>query len=118
MLSKKYSLLISGLIFLLIIMGGCSSNSDEAGSEANNDKITLKLATWHPNESDATKEYLKPYMEKVTSETDGRVQFKFYPAEQLGKAADALSLVKSGVADITHFSPSFTPSEMALSSTI
>ena len=57
-------------------------------------------------------------MEKVTSLTDGRVQFKFYPGEQLGKGADSLSLVATGVADISLFSPNYTPSEMPIGSAL
>ena len=103
---------------LLLIMAGCGSKSKEVGGEASEDTITLKLATWHSAESTTTKEYLKPFMEKVTSLTDGRVQFDFYPGEQLGKAADSLNLVASGVADISHFAPVYTPSETAIGATI
>ncbi|SDL96246.1 TRAP transporter substrate-binding protein [Bacillus sp. OK048] len=118
MLSKKYSILLSCLMVLLLIMAGCGSNSKEAGGEAREDVITLKFATWHSAESTTTKEYLKPFMEKVTSLTDGRVQFDFYPGEQLGKAADSVNLVASGVADISHFAPAYTPSETALGAVI
>ena len=107
---KKYSILLSCLMVLILIMAGCGSNSKEAGGEvskASGDTITLKFATWHSAESVTTKNYLEPFMEKVTSLTDGQVQFEFYPAEQLGKAADSLSLAASGVADISHFCTCF-----------
>lgn len=126
MLSKKYSLLISCLMVLLLIMVGCGSNTEDVSSEVNEndgnqnseDPITLKLATWHSTESHTTKEYLEPFMERVTNLTDGQVQFEFYPGEQLGKASDTLRLVESGVTDIAHFSASFATSKMSLSAII
>ncbi|MDR7076138.1 TRAP-type C4-dicarboxylate transport system substrate-binding protein [Neobacillus niacini] len=116
MLTKKYSILIGCLMVLLLIAAGCSSSAEDAGSEA--DSITLKLATWEPANSMHVKEFLEPFMEEVTSLTDGRVQFKFYPAEQLGSAADSLSNVAKGVVDISHFTPNYTPSEMPIGSSM
>ncbi len=116
MLSKKYSILISCFMVLLLIMAGCGSNSKDAGSEVNEseDTITLKVATWYTQESYYTTEFFNPFMEKITSLTDGRVQFEYYPGEQLGKAGDSLSMVAKGVVDIAHFSPNYTPSEMPI----
>ncbi|MDR7076139.1 TRAP-type C4-dicarboxylate transport system substrate-binding protein [Neobacillus niacini] len=117
MLSKKYSILIGCLMVLLLIAAGCASK--DAGSDGNQnnteeskDPITLKLATWNSAQSYFVTEYLEPFMEEVTSSTDGRVQFKFYPAEQLGSAKDSLSMVAKGVVDISHFAPNYSPSEM------
>ena len=78
-------------------------------------EFTLKLATFTPAKSFWTTNYLDPFMERVVNLTDGRVQFQYYPAEQIGKAADSLETVSYGVADISLFVPNYTPSEMPLS---
>ncbi|SDL95483.1 TRAP-type C4-dicarboxylate transport system, substrate-binding protein [Bacillus sp. OK048] len=57
-------------------------------------------------------------MEKVTSLTDGQVQFEYFPGEQLGKSADTVSIAANGIADISVFAPVFTPSEMPIGATL
>ncbi|MDR7076143.1 TRAP-type C4-dicarboxylate transport system substrate-binding protein [Neobacillus niacini] len=125
MVATKYSILIGWLIVLLLIAAGCGSSAEDAGSagnqknnEGSEESITLKLATGNSAESYFVTEYLEPFMERVTSSTDGRVQFEFYPAEQLGSAKDSLSMVAKGVVDISHFTPSYTPSEMPIGSAL
>ncbi|WP_249869685.1 TRAP transporter substrate-binding protein [Oceanobacillus saliphilus] len=127
MLLKKQSVLTSCLILLFLILSGCSSASEGVGSETsnntsgqkgievNNDVIRLKLATWNSAETFLVTEFLEPFMERVTDLTEGQVQFEFYPGQQLGNAADSLRMVQSGIADISHFTPPFTPYEMPLS---
>ncbi len=43
------------------------------------------------------------------------IEFEYYPAEQLGKAKDFLSLVQSGVIDIAYVAPGFVSDKMPLS---
>ncbi len=127
MLSKKYSFLMSCLLALLLIMAGCGSNNlADAGSEVkendgnknSEEPIILKLATPFPAKSYFTTELFEPFMEKVTSLTDGQVQFEYYPGEQLGKSADTVSIAANGIADISVFAPVFTPSEMPIGATL
>jgi TRAP-type C4-dicarboxylate transport system substrate-binding protein len=42
-------------------------------------------------------------------------EFEYYPAEQMGKAKDFLSLVQSGVIDIAYVAPGFVSDKMPLS---
>ena len=58
----------------------------------------------------------KFWMQEVTSRTNGSVQFEYYPAEQLGKAKDMLSLAQSGVADIAYVATSYISDKLPLSS--
>ena len=55
-------------------------------------------------------------MEKVTKLTKGQVEFEYYPAEQLGKAADLLELTSDGVTDIGIYYASYYPSKMPITS--
>ncbi|MDP1538121.1 MAG: TRAP transporter substrate-binding protein DctP [Burkholderiales bacterium] len=83
---------------------------------AQDTKLMLRVAdhfpaTGHPTVEGAT----RYWMEQVTRQTDNQVQFQHYPAEQLGKAKDSLSLAQSGVADITAVLPSLVSDKMPLS---
>lgn len=90
-LKKAYawSLILS---MLLIVSTAC--NGAEAGidgdKEKSSEQITLKFAVSQPETHTMHTETFKPFMEKVEELTDGQVTFEYYPAEQLGKAADLL----------------------------
>src|SRR3546814_5667675 len=45
----------------------------------------------------------------------GRLKFEYYPAQQLGKFKDNLSLVERRVADIAGISPAYTSEEFPIS---
>lgn len=60
----------------------------------------------------------KFWMSEVTRLTDHGVEFEYYPAEQLGKAKDMLSLVQSGVADVSYISPAYISDKLPLSSVV
>src|SRR5215813_2767498 len=78
------------------------------------EKITLRLADSLPNGHVIHELVGKPFSELVTKETGGQVTFQHYPAEQLGKAKDMLSLTQTGVADIAYIVPSYSSDKMPL----
>jgi TRAP-type C4-dicarboxylate transport system substrate-binding protein len=82
------------------------------------DKITLRFADSLPQAHLFTTELAKPFMEEVTRATNGRVVFEHYPAEQLGKAKDMLSLARTGVADIAFVVPIYITDKLPLSGVI
>jgi len=57
----------------------------------------------------------KFWMQRVTELTGGKIAFDYFPAEQLGKAKDLLSLTRSGVIDIGYVVPSYVSERMPLS---
>lgn len=57
----------------------------------------------------------KFWMKRVTELTGGAVTFEYFPAEQLGKAKDLLSLTRSGVVDVGYVVPSYISERMPLS---
>ena len=69
--------------------------------------VTLKYADSLPVEHFAIRLLVKPFMDEVTRRTNGAVKFERFPSQQLGKAADMLSLTQSGVVDIGYFVPTF-----------
>ena len=71
-----------------------------AGTAAQAQTITLRVADALPNGHIAHQFILRPFMEAVTKATSGQVVFQHFPAEQLGKAKDMLALTQTGVADM------------------
>lgn len=86
-----------------------------AGPLAAQDRITLKLAgvlsPSHYIETTGT----KYWMDRVTAETGGRVQFEYFPAEQLGKAGDMLGLAQAGAVDIGEQPVAYVADKLPLS---
>jgi TRAP-type C4-dicarboxylate transport system substrate-binding protein len=64
-------------------------------------------------------EYLtKFFMSEVTKNSNKSIEFEYYPAEQLGKAKDMLTLVQTGVADITYVAPAYIADKLPLSGVV
>jgi TRAP-type C4-dicarboxylate transport system substrate-binding protein len=80
------------------------------------EKVTLKAADWMPTIHDTQIQGFNVLMKKATELSNGRIQFQFYPAEQLGKGKDMLTLAQSGVADITNMAPAYISDKFPLSS--
>jgi len=75
----------------------------------------LRVADSFPKGHYLVKLILEPWMESVTKRTGGAVTFEYYPAQQLGKAADMLTLTQTGVADIGYVAPSYVAEKMPVS---
>lgn len=85
-----------------------------AGAARAEESITLRLADSLSKGHAIDMAVAEPFKEAVTKATNGRVQFQHYPAEQLGKARDLLSLTATGVADIAYIVPSYTSDKTPL----
>lgn len=78
-------------------------------------EITLRVGDSFPTGHYIPDSTTKPFMEQVTKRTNGKVKFEYFPAQQLGKAKDIMSLTLSGVADIGYVAPSFVSDKLPLS---
>lgn len=58
----------------------------------------------------------KPWIAAVEKLSDGKIKIKYFPAEQVGKAKDMLSLTQSGVLDVGYVGPAYVSDKMPLSS--
>ncbi len=56
----------------------------------------------------------KVWMAQVEEETNGRIIFYYFPSEQLGKAKDLLSLIQSGVVDISYITAGLISDKLPL----
>lgn len=97
----------TGLAALLVSASALSASAQE---------ITLRLADSLPVGHYMTTGVADPLMNGTTEATGGKVAFEHFPAQQLGKAKDMLSLVQSGVADIAYVGASYSADKLPLSS--
>ncbi len=77
-------------------------------------QITLRVADHYPAGSPAAAMTAKFFMDEVTKQTNGRVKFEYFPAEQLGKAKHMLALTLSGVTDIGFAAPAYVSDKLPL----
>jgi TRAP-type C4-dicarboxylate transport system substrate-binding protein len=105
---------------MLLIVVGCGSNTEneEETIETSTEKIVLTLAGAHASTHTFAFHLIEPFMEKVIELTDGQVEFEYYPAEQLGKAADLLQLTRDGATDIAYYASPYYPDSSPIGSTL
>jgi len=78
--------------------------------------VKIKIADSFPVGHYLPKYFTTPMMERLKTLPAARgFEFEYYPAEQLGKAKDLLSLTQSGVVDIAYVAPGFVSDKMPLS---
>ncbi len=76
----------------------------------------IKIADSFPVGHYLPKYFTTPMMERLKSNPAAKgFEFEYYPAEQMGKAKDFLSLTQSGVIDIAYVAPGFVSDKMPLS---
>jgi len=79
-------------------------------------EMTLRVADSLPANHFFTEQATRYWMSEVGRMTGGEVKFEHYPAQQLGKAADLLSLTLSGAVDIGYVVPSYVSDKLPLTS--
>ncbi|WP_421682751.1 TRAP transporter substrate-binding protein [Stutzerimonas urumqiensis] len=78
-------------------------------------EVTLKIHHQLPAHSVTQADLLEPWAKKITEESDGRIQFQFYPSMQLGGTPPQLvDQVRDGVADIIWALPGYNSGRFPL----
>lgn len=85
---------------LLVISAACGNTSANGTDET----IKLKIADSLPTTNYLSSEGTVFFMDRVKELTDGKVEFEYYPAEQIGKANSYLDLTLSKTIDIGYTS--------------
>ncbi len=76
----------------------------------------IKIADSFPVGHYLPKYFTTPMVERLKADPAAKgIEFEYYPAEQLGKAKDMLSLTQSGLVDIAYVGPGFVSDKMPLS---
>ena len=68
----------------------------------------LKLSHWVPP-SHPLQKALEEWGASVEKASGGTLQYKVYPAQQLGKAFDHYDMARDGIADLTYINPGYQP---------
>lgn len=76
---------------------------------------TLRVADSFPVGHYIAENMTKVWMDRVTELTNGEVKFEYYPAEQMGKSKDLMSLAQTGVLDIGYAGVSYLADKLPLS---
>jgi TRAP-type C4-dicarboxylate transport system substrate-binding protein len=126
MILKRTLTFVLFSVFLVVFLAACSSSSTsqnenrKAGQsegkkeDSSKETITLKVADSFPTNNDLSVEGAVYWMDRVEELTNGQVQFEYFPAEQLGKAASMLDLVKNKIADIAYTAPAYISDKLPL----
>lgn len=77
-------------------------------------EVTIKIADSLPAGHIITQYTTDVFMEKIKEELGDRVAFEHYPAQQLAKAKDMLSITQAGITDIGYIVPSYVSEKMPL----
>jgi len=78
--------------------------------------VTLRVADSLPVGHYIAENLLMPFLEDVKKTTGESVGFDYFPAQQLGKAKDMLSLTQTGVTDVGYIGASYLADKLPLSS--
>jgi TRAP-type C4-dicarboxylate transport system substrate-binding protein len=82
-----------------------------AGAET----LKFRVADVYPVGHTVSNSTIKVFMEDVKRRLGDRIEFEYYPAEQLGKGKDLLTLTQSGVVNIGLVVPSYVSEKLPLS---
>ena len=77
--------------------------------------VKLRVADSFPSGHYVPNYLIKPMMDRIKADKSLGVEFEYYPAEQLGKSRDMLSLTQAGLVDIAYVAPAFASDKMPLS---
>ncbi len=107
-MSKKLritSILLILVLTLSLTACGNSSNKDTDNGQAGNANSQPEKIVWKfgylANEQHIWHKTAQEFARLVDEKTDGRLEIKLYPNEQLGSEMDTLNMIRDGSADMT-----------------
>lgn len=77
------------------------------GAFAQDKPVELKFAYWVPANHSLAKNGFEPWAKSLEAATKGSIKVVFFPAQQLGKAADHYDMARDGIADMTWVNPGY-----------
>ncbi len=78
-------------------------------------QFKFRVADVYPVNHTVPNSTIKVFMTELEKKLGDKIKFEYYPAEQLGKGKDLLSLTQTGVVDIGLIVPSYISDKMPLS---
>ncbi|WP_232220941.1 TRAP transporter substrate-binding protein DctP [Paracoccus sp. J39] len=84
------------------------------GVAAAEDQISLRLGGMVPPTHFVGAHGTKVFMDELTERTGGKVQFQYFPSEQLGKSTELLGATQLGVVDVAEIVPGYFADKIPL----
>ncbi len=78
-----------------------------AAAQAQDKPVEMKFAHWLPQTHPLAKLGFEPWAKSVEAASKGSIKIAFFPAQQLGKAADHYDMARDGIADMTWVNPGY-----------
>lgn len=78
-----------------------------ASVAAQDKPVELRFAHWLPPTHPLAKTGFEPWSKSVEAASNGSIKVVFFPAQQLGKAADHYDMARDGIADMTWVNPGY-----------
>jgi TRAP-type C4-dicarboxylate transport system substrate-binding protein len=103
--------LLAGLVLLAVIVAHGTSTAQSNDVQS----VTLKFATNLPATHYLSVQGDKIFMDEVKSLSGGKIKIQYFPNDELGNAADMVTMASSGIADVVAASPPYVSSLMPLS---
>ena len=104
MKSKVKTLLALLMVCILVLSMAACGEKKEAPAPADDTVYTLQWAHSSPPENDRLGDSSKEIIAKIEKESNGRLKFDYYPANQLGAERDTLEGVSLGTVDLAVIS--------------
>jgi TRAP-type C4-dicarboxylate transport system substrate-binding protein len=98
-------MLKSGCAAALVLMSGLAPAAAQ-------DKTSLRVGDVYPAGHYIADALVKPWMADVKQALGDRIDIQYFPAEQLGKGPQMLSLTQQGVVDVGIIVPPFLPDKL------
>ncbi|TKT69476.1 TRAP transporter substrate-binding protein DctP [Aquamicrobium sp. LC103] len=86
-----------------------------AGSASAQETVSLRVGDVYPQGHYMAEALVKPWMDQLKERLGERVEVSYFPASQLGKGPDFLSLTQSGAVDVGVIVPPLVPDKFPLS---
>ena len=115
--SQRY-LLVSILLFVTFVLAACGgeTTSTDEGSNDSGEKITLRVTSALAPTHGQWEGFFVPWMEQVTEESNGRVEFVTFTSGELVEAGNELDALNEGTVDIAApLLPIYDPQRFPLS---
>lgn len=110
-MKRRSSYLLSVILTLLIIVVGCSSNSEKTSKNSqtkeSKEKVVLKVNTFLPVDHPFTVNTVPMWKEKVEAATNGEVTVDWIGGPEALPPKDQLEAVRSGIIDVAFGSNSY-----------
>ena len=106
----RWSRLLALLAALGLVATGCGAEREGPPAE-----YTLVVGDSFPTSHPFSRDGARFFVDRASELSGGRLQFEYYPSENLGAAQDFVTLADAGVIDVAMISPGYVSTQLPLS---